>query len=61
MCEGGGGGAGVGGVVLNKYRTNSTYSERQTWANRVDPDQMPQIRIHTVCYSPSNFIHIHMW
>ena len=38
---GGGGGKGVLGVDLIKLRY-FTYSERQAWANSVDPDQAPQ-------------------
>ena len=31
-----------GGLIWSNYHTYSTYSDRQAWANIVDPDQMPQ-------------------
>ena len=31
-----------GGLMWSYYRTYSTYSVRQAWANSVDPDQTPQ-------------------
>ena len=29
-----------GGLILSNYRSYSAYSDRQVWANSVDPDQM---------------------
>ena len=28
--------------IWSNFRTYSTYSDRQAWANSVDPDQTPQ-------------------
>ena len=38
------------------------YSDRQVCRSSVDTDKTPQnsqIRVYTVCHSPSNFRHIH--
>ena len=52
IYEGVGGG---GGVDLIKF-AYSTYSERQAWANNVDPDQTPQNaafdQVYTVYHPP---------
>ena len=45
-------------LVLVYYRIYCMYSDRQAYANSVDPDEMLQnvvIRVYTVCHSSSNF------
>ena len=39
-------------VENDKYRNDPKFSDRQAWANSVDPDQTaPLIRVYTVCHS----------
>ena len=38
------------------HRIYPNYSDKEAWANSIDPDQTPQIRVYTICHSSSNVL-----
>ena len=44
-------------MTTTKYRNDPKFSDRQVWANSVDPDQIA--RVYTVCLKEQSYLGLH--